>query len=142
MILTGHREAVRDWICDKIRDIHTKPERDYEALGVARDGRIIGGVLYTEWRELVPGQHDIFLTAAGEPGWLSKGIIRELLRYPFVQLRCIRITSVISKANKPARAFNEKLGFKLEGTVRHGRGVGKDCVIYGLLKSDAERWLK
>jgi RimJ/RimL family protein N-acetyltransferase len=142
LILTGHKELVAKWIATKIRDCYTPPEKDYEAIGVVKDDSLIGGICYTEYREIAEGQHDIRLTAAGEPGWLTKSTIKALLSYPFIQLRCIRITSIIAKPNMQARSLNERLGFKLEGKIRHGRGIGKDCLVYGLLKADAERWIK
>lgn len=142
MILTGHRDAVAAWVAARIKDLYTPPTRDFEAIGVTRDGKLIGGVVYSNYHEIAPGQHDIMLTSAGDPGWLTRGAIKVLIGYPFDQLACIRLTSIISKANKPARVLNERLGFKLEGKIRHGRGIGKDCLVYGLLRQDAERWIR
>lgn len=142
MILSGQREAVAEWVAGKITDLYTPPTKDFEAIGVTRDGRLIGGVVYSNWHEIAPGQHDIMLTSAGDPGWLTRGAVKVLLGYPFQQLACIRLTSIISKANRPARTLNERLGFKLEGKIRHGRGIGKDCLVYGLLRADAEKWIR
>jgi RimJ/RimL family protein N-acetyltransferase len=142
VILLGQRELVAKWIATKSRDCYAPPDKDYEAIGVVRGADLIGGICYTEYREIAPGQHDIRLTAAGEPGWLTRRTIKVLLGYPFQQLSCVRITSIIAKPNKTARSLNERLGFKIEGCVRDGRGIGKDCILYGLLKADAERWLK
>lgn len=142
MILTGHRDAVAAWVASRIKDLYTPPTRDFEAIGVTRDGKLVGGVVYSNYHEIAPGQHDIMLTSAGDPGWLTRGAIKVLIGYPFDQLACIRLTSIISKANRPARAMNERLGFKLEGKIRHGRGIGKDCLVYGLLRQDAERWIR
>jgi RimJ/RimL family protein N-acetyltransferase len=142
VILAGQRERVRDYICSRIRDIYARPEQDYEAIGVVgRGGELIGGVMYTNYHEIAPGEHDVWLTAAGEPGWLTRGNIRVLIGYPFIQLKCIRLTSVIAKANSEARSLNERLGFQLEGKIRNGRGTGKHCLVYGLLKADAEKWI-
>lgn len=142
MILTGQRDLVAAFVASRIRDTYTSPQRDFEAIGVVRDGKLIGGVVYSNYHEIAPSQHDIMLTSAGDPGWLTRGAIKVLIGYPFEQLACIRLTSIISKANKPARELNERLGFKLEGKIRHGRGIGKDCLVYGLLKEDANKWLK
>lgn len=142
MILAGQKALVAAYVASKIRDLYEPPTKDFEAIGVVgKGGELIGGVIYTEWREIAPGQHDIRLTAAGEPGWLTRRAIRILLGYPFKQLNCIRLTSVVAKPNRPARALNERLGFKEEGCIRHGRGIGKDCIIYGLLRADAEKWI-
>lgn len=152
MILHGQKELVRDWIASRVRDLHDPPKDLYEAIGVVRvtkdahgniiHQRLIGGCLYTQYRELAPGQHDCLLTAAGEPGWLTRGAVREMLRYPFQQIACIRVTTLIAPANKASRTLNEKLGFKLEGKLRNGLGSGRHLLIYGLLKEEAERWLK
>ncbi len=142
LILAGQKEIVRDWIFSRVRDLTDPPQKDYEAIGVTRDGQIIGGVLYSNYHEIAPGQHDCMLTAAGEPGWLTRSSIRVLLGYPFQQLACIRLTSVIAKSNHAARALNERLGFKVEGKIRDGRGIGKHCILYGLLRADAEKWLR
>jgi RimJ/RimL family protein N-acetyltransferase len=142
LILAGQKQAVRDWIFARVRDLTDPPQDLYEAIGVVSDGKLIGGVLYSNYHEIAPGQHDCMLTAAGEPGWLTRSTIRVLLSYPFRDLRCVRLTSVIAKSNKTARALNERLGFKIEGKIRDGRGTGKHCILYGLLKADAERWLR
>lgn len=142
MILAGQKEKVRDWIFAHVRDLTDPPQDKYEAIGVVKDDRIIGGVLYSNYHEIAPGQHDCMLTAAGEPGWLTRSAIKVLIGYPFEQLACIRLTSIIAKSNKRARALNERLGFKVEGKVRDGRGVGKDCILYGLLRADAEKWFR
>lgn len=142
MIVTGRKELVRDWIALRVRDAYDLPSERYEAIGVAREGRLVGGCLYSNFRELAPGEHDIMMTAAGEPGWLTKGAVRALLSYPLVDLPCIRVTTLIAPANKASRRLNEKLGFKLEGKLRNGRGTGRHLLIYSLLKEDAGRWLK
>lgn len=142
MILAGQKDVVRDWIFARVRDLTDPPQRDYEAIGIIRDDQIIGGVLYSNYHEIAPGQHDCMLTAAGEPGWLTRSNIKVLLGYPFEQLKCVRLTSVIAKSNKSARSLNERLGFKVEGKIRHGRGIGRDCILYGLLRPDAEKWFR
>lgn len=141
MILTGQREIVRDWICNQVRDIYAKPERDYEAMAVVRRGAIIGGVLYHNYHEVAPGQHDIMMSAAGAPGWLTPKTLRTFFSYPFETLGCIRITTIAAKSNKKARALNDRLGFTLEGVIRDGRGIGRDSVAYGMRKADC-RWIK
>ncbi len=143
MILAGQKEHVAAYVASRIRDLYDAPTKDYEAIGVInKDGKIIGGIIYTEYREIAPDQHDIRLTAAGEPGWLTRASIRVLLSYPFHQLRCVRLTSIVAKPNRAARSLNERLGFKEEGCIRHGRGIGKDCILYGLIREDAEKWIR
>lgn len=110
----------------------------YEALGVERDGEIVGGALYSNFTQC-PGGGDIMMWAAGH-GWLSRRIVREFLGYPF-RIGCHRITVLIAKGNKPSRTLVEKLGFKLEGVAREGFSPRQHACIYGLLRREAARWL-
>ena len=137
-----YRPLVRDWVFERVRDLRTPPERDYEAIGVANGKGVIGGVIYSHYHEIAEGEHDIMLTAAGEVGWLTRRTLSAILGYPFLQLRCVRLTSLVAKSNKASRNLVERLGFKLEGCMKHGRGIGKDCLIYGLIRDDADKWLK
>ncbi len=118
----------------------TPPDKDYEAIGVLKDGELIGGVIYTNYHELAPGQHDIMMHCAGEPGWLTRSTLRTFFEYPFVQLRCIRITATVAKANKRARDLNQRLGFKIEGCIKDGYGLGKDGLLLGMRKADC-KWI-
>jgi RimJ/RimL family protein N-acetyltransferase len=74
------------------------------------------------------------------PRWASRGAIRTLLRYPFVQLRCARITAVTDAHNAQARAFLRRIGFRPEGF--HADALpNADALSYGLLAKDAARWI-
>jgi RimJ/RimL family protein N-acetyltransferase len=141
MILAGNRELVAAYLKERIRDMGEAPTKDFEAIGVVKGGRLIGGVVYTEYKEIAPGQHDIRMHCAGEPGWLTKATIRLFFSYPFLQLRCVRVTAVVSKANVRARDLDERLGFKLEGCIKDGFGTGRDGVIYGMTRRDC-RWIE
>lgn len=104
------------------------------ALGVVRNGVLVGGVVYHEFRG-----HDCRISGAFD----SAGFIpwRFLFAYPFEQLGCVRLTSIIDKKNKRSRLLTEGLGFKQEGV--HPKGIdGKATAIsYGLLKEHC-RWIK
>lgn len=141
LILAGNRELVARWVAERIRDMGTPPERDYEAIGFLKDGVIIGGVVYTNYFELAQEQHDIRFTAAGIPGWLTKANLRVIFGYPFHNLKCIRVSALCAKANQRSRDLVERLGFKVEGNLRHSFGVGKDGILYGMLKDEC-RWIK
>ena len=142
MILANQRELVAAWVASRIKDMGEPPQKDYEAIGVLNDkGEIIGGVIYAEYREIAPGQHDIRMHCAGEPGWLTKKTLRLFFEYPFKQLSCVRVTATVAKANKRARNLNERLGFKIEGCIKDGYGIGKDGLLLGTTRRDC-RWIK
>lgn len=111
----------------------------YSAIGVADDfGRLLAGAVYNNWRH-----PNIEITFAVESNrWASREAIACILRYPFVQLKCLRITAYTAARNDRARAFltNPLIGFTQEGY--HPNGFpSDDAVSYGLLREKC-RWVK
>lgn len=140
VILAGRRELVAQWVASRVRGM-TPPEDKYEAIGVMKDGALIGGVIYCEFREIAPGEHDIRMHCAGEPGWLTKKTLKLFFSYPFEQLKCIRVTATVARANKRALDLNRRLGFSIEGCIRDGYGTGKDGLLLGMRKAEC-RWIR
>lgn len=140
MILAGERERVAIWVASRVRGMKP-PEGKYEALGVVKGGELIGGVIYTNLKDLPFGGAAIEMDCAGEPGWLTRSTLKALFGYPFLQLGVVRITTMVAKANRRARKMNERLGFKQEGCIRNGFGGGRDMIVYGMLRSEC-RWIE
>lgn len=140
-IVAGQRERVGLWMLERIGGL-TQTPGGYEAIGVARGDRLVGGCLYTEYRPCKDGGN-IIMFAAGH-NWLSRGVIRELLGYPFRQrpygLNCHRVTVTIARSNRVSRKLVSDLGFREEGKVRRGYDVKQDLMIYGLLR-DEQKWV-
>jgi hypothetical protein len=101
----------------------------YEIAAVKRNGKVMGAVLYTNWRE-----NSIEMSCAGEPGWLTRASIRDLFAYPFFQLDVETVLSLVSRHRKAARQFNKKLGFK-ELCVIPARKRRDDTFLYGMTRS-------
>lgn len=141
VIISGRRDEVATWVASRIRDMGEFQADKFEAIGVAKSGRLIGGVIYSDYRELAPQQHDIRMHWAGEPGWLTKATLAEFFAYPFEQLHCIRTTGVVSKANKRIRDVGRRLGFREEGLLRHGFGFNRHAIILGMTKDDC-KWIR
>lgn len=111
------------------------PWTEYAAIGVMRDGVIVGGIVYHDYR---PQDGDIQISvAATSARWLTRGVLRAIHRYPFVQLECARVTARTRKNNKRARSALERLGFRMEGMQRKAM-QGRDAVLYGLLASECK----
>lgn len=117
------------------------PSADYEAIGVIRAGVLIGGVIYSEYREIAPDVHDMRMHCAGDPGWLTRATLRAFFGYPFNQLGCIRVTATVARANRRALDMNRRLGFAIEGTIRDGYGPGRDGLLLGMLRREC-RWIE
>lgn len=78
--------------------------------------------------------------ASRSPEWCKRGVLRGLFSYPFEQLRVGRVTAIISKSNKHARRFVERIGFRLEGVHPRMMPGGAASCSYGLIKDNC-RWL-
>lgn len=105
----------------------------YQAMMVLNDkDDFVAGVVFTNFRNI-----DVEISCAGEtPAAWRPGVRKAIFSYVFVQLGCVRCTSITLKGNRRARAFLEGLGFQLEGNVRLGYDGRRDALIYGLLRSE------
>jgi RimJ/RimL family protein N-acetyltransferase len=103
------------------------------AFAVLNDnGEFVAGVVLSNFRV-----HDIEISCATETSvaWRPH-IMRAVFEYVFVQLKCARCTSIVTKGNARCRSFLKGLGFSLEGNVRMGYDGKRDALIYGLLASE------
>lgn len=66
---------------------------------------------------------------------LNRDGIAELFRYPFVQLKCKRVTALCDKKNYRARKMVQRMGFVEEGKLRKAGEKG-DILLYGLLPDE------
>jgi RimJ/RimL family protein N-acetyltransferase len=133
MLLFDHDDALARWAGARLGISDFSP---CVAIGVLHAGGIAAAAIYNNYRP--PNIEITFATAT--PTWATKGAIRAMLRYPFVQLRCTRLTAITQAQNSPARQFLVRLGFRQEGYHPNSLPTG-DAVSYGLLASEAVRWL-
>lgn len=133
MLLYGHDALLARWAGERIGVDDFGP---CVAIGVLHKGEIVAAAIFNQYRH--PNIQVTFVTAS--PRWASKGAIRAILKYPFVQVGCKRITAVTEATNQPARAFLCRLGFTQEGYHPDALASG-DAVTYGLLANNAARWI-
>lgn len=134
----GKDELVAEWIASRIPHLRGEGLGPCVTMHVTDDActKILGAVAFQNHR---PQYRSIEWSAAADTAnWLTPKIINQIMRYPFVQLGCVRITAFIAKRNTRSRDFQERFGFKQEGTLRRQFG-GDDCLVFGMLKSD---WAK
>lgn len=139
-LVFGNDAIIAAWVASKIPRMtgQTFPHGS-KAIGVTRRGAIIAGIVYHNY---YPEYKNIEISmAADSPMWATREVITALLRYPFIQLGCRRVTTCTPIRNKRALKFNYGIGFKKEGVIRRGYG-NQDMIICGMLRKEAERWLK
>lgn len=131
MIVWDKREVVGDWVRQRIKYVNSWGEW-YQAIGFARNGELVGGVVYN----LYSG-HDIAIHVAsdGTRRWVNRENLRATFGYPFCQLKVNRLTGYVPAKNADARRFDEHLGFIYEGTLREAL-PDDDIAVYGMLRRE------
>lgn len=135
-LITDEKERVALWLLERLPDITDLPG-GYWCIGVERDGALVGGVMFTNYRPC-KGGGDIEMACAGH-NWISRRVIQAAFDHPFRELRCNRVTAVVRKTNSKSRALLTGLGFVPEGKIREGYGPRQHGMIYGLLARDWQR---
>lgn len=108
---------------------------DYSAIGLERDGALVAGVVY----QLYTGQGgSMLMHVASDTSrhWMTPAYMAACFRYPFVQMKCRRVTGLVRADNNAAQRFDEHLGFRREGLIRQGATDGVDMILYGMLRSE------
>lgn len=129
----SENEGLKLWLTRRVRDY--RPGHYTACVAVLRDNNIAAVVAWDNYRG-----RDIEATfAASTPRWATRQTIRDLLLYPFGQLKVARVTAMVHKSNKRSRRFIEGIGFHLEGKHRHA-GPHKESVFsYGMTYDDFVR---
>lgn len=138
-ILYGADDLVREFVRVRIRHMVAGNSRfgPSTAIGVIRRGVLVGGVVWHNYQK-----HDIELSAAFDtPAWCLPQTLRDIFAYPFLYLGVVRITTITGRKNKPARRFDERVGFRLEGVIRKGLDGREDNCVYGMTREEC-RWIK
>lgn len=103
-----------------------------KAIGLERDGELAAVVVYDGFSACDCNMH---IASDGTRRWMNRALLAAAFAYPFVQLGLRRVTGLVPAKNVEALAFDQKLGFRLEGVCREAL-PDDDVVILGLLKRD------
>lgn len=103
----------------------------FEVLMTLRGGNPSGALLYSNYRG-----NSIEMSAAGEPGWLTRPVIRAMFYYPFLQLRCWTLLVMINRNNRTSREISRRLGFNELCVIESGKSKGEDIILYGMTREE------
>jgi len=132
-------DRMMGWIASRIEGLSSGYSwAQASAIGLASGAEIIAGMVVHDY---VPETRSCQITfAASRANWATKASIRAMLAYPFRQLNCRRLTTLIRRSNTRAIRFNLGIGFKQEGVVRYGFG-DEDALLFGLLVEETPAWM-
>ncbi|MFI6849383.1 GNAT family N-acetyltransferase [Kitasatospora sp. NPDC050467] len=110
-------------------------------FGIRVDGTLVGGVMFPQF-DAAAGNCEIgvWTEPAGEGRGLVAAAVRHLIDYAFTTRGMHRIEWYTSPANLRSRALAQRLGMKLDGTMREHyphNGVRQDKEVWSLL---AREW--
>ena len=133
-VILDDQQRVLSWVGKKIDAPNFAG--DAKAIGWEVDGELQGGVVFENWN----GPNIYMHVAINEGCVVTRSDLRIAFAYPFVQLKCNRITGLVRVDNRRAQRFDEHLGFRVEGRLRHAHADGTDMFVYGMVKEDC-RWV-
>ncbi len=133
MLVFGHDREIAHWVGEQLE---SEFDPTAKAIGVAREGKLICGVVYHNYR---PPKNIEMSIASINPRWATKQNLQTFFNYPFLQLGCSRVTVITDAGNVKVQKFLERLGFQREGLLRDAN-PDDDAVIYGILKSEC-KWI-
>lgn len=132
-----HRAMLVEWMARKTgkQAIDLVGPFHFEVLGVIKDGKLMGAVLFTQFRS-----GDAEVTCVGEPGWLSRGVVKGFVQFGFGTLGLRRMTAIVHRKHRLSRRLAEGLGFKMEGVKPSAMDDGGTAIHYGMLAQTC-RWI-
>ncbi len=123
-----------------------KDRLDRKTLGLAliADGRLVGSTGFNrlDWKARVC-EIGYWIDHRQEGKGIVSKACRAMIDYAFDDLEMNRVEIRCSAENSRSAAVPERLGFKLEGTLRQAEvlnGRAHDFLIYGLLAEDEKLW--
>lgn len=142
MILYGANEDLSDWVSYGVLGIKGVYDKSSKAIGHVKDGKLIAAVTYNHFRARPDGS---FLTVemgiySVDKKWATRGFLRAIFEYPFIQLGMPRVQTACSAARPEIIKFNEKIGFKPEGYHREAWPLGGDSISFSMLRHEC-KWL-
>jgi RimJ/RimL family protein N-acetyltransferase len=108
----------------------------YSAIGITLRDKIIASVVYTRyrWPDIEIGIHSI------DSRCCNRRTLKAIFSYPFVQLKCTRVSAVTDPANSAVCHFLRRLGFTDEGRLRKASPQGDDYLLLGMLREEC-KWV-
>ena len=124
--------VIKDWVCFGLGEDTQWCGENY-TCGFSRNGKMIGGLIFHDYRKNTDVWWTIFST---DKRWCTKRVLKYIFGVAFKDLHCQRISLMVADDNLPCLNFVRKLGFREEGRLRAYRENSGDCILFGMLKRE------
>lgn len=133
-IILDSPKVVGNWVYARAGG--TFPENVCTAIGLAKDDKLVAGVVYEGFNGASIKTH----IAIDDKTYLTKAFIYTIFAYPFIQLKVKKLIGVVDSDNAKALNLNKRLGFVQEA-VLEGASLNGNLILMTMTKSQC-RWLK
>jgi RimJ/RimL family protein N-acetyltransferase len=133
-VITTDKDRVGPWVCERTGGLY-EPSTS-SAIGIERDGKLVGGVLFDMFNGRSICMH---VASDGTGHWLTREFLTTCFSYPFLQLGVEVIIGLVDSTNEAALRFDKALGFKVEHTIENAGKTG-NLVLLSLAKANC-RWI-
>jgi RimJ/RimL family protein N-acetyltransferase len=129
--------AMSAWVAERIPHMNGGGFGPCVAGGVLRDGALVAGVVFHDYH---PQYETMQVSiAADRPNWATRPVLRAMFQYPFGQLGVNLLWAAMPHDLPDVHAFNGRLGFKKEATLRHRYGRKRHAVIASMTRGEWKR---
>ena len=145
-LVFGFDQELAAWASSRIPHMRGRPFGPCRAIGVMRGtdpndmaAPMQAVVVFHEYQEYEKTCQ--VSVASRTPLWARRDVLAGLLSYPFDQLGVNVLWSAMRHTNERAIRFNEHLGFKRDGVLRHRFGWKDHAVVTSMTKYEyAKVW--
>lgn len=123
-------DFVADGLC-----LEREEMRQGYAFSIIADGKIAGGVIFTELRPKISCWISIYTI---NKRWCSARCLRQIFGMGFDVLGCSRINALISAGNSASLSLARRCGFVVEGKMRRYGADGQDVYVLGMLREECK----
>lgn len=127
-VIYGCENELLPWAQERIGCGPFRP--DAKTIGLKRNGEIVATVVFDGFSRCDCNMH---IASDGTRRWMNKALLLSAFAYPFTQLGLRRVTGLVPAKNEAALAFDQNLGFEIEGRCRHAL-PDDDIIVLGLLR--------
>jgi RimJ/RimL family protein N-acetyltransferase len=133
-IVLGEDDRVGKWVCERIGAPWCPNAA--KAIGLERDGRLVGGVVCDRFNGASVCMH---IASDGSRNWCGRDFLRFCFAYAFIQMKVNKVIGVVESTNLEAMRFDDALGFVEEARIKDA-APGGDLVFLTMTR-DKCRWL-
>lgn len=126
-IISTDKARVAEWVCSRIGV--TLADKNYEAIGLEKNGELVAGFMYDNYNGRSIAMH----VAAEGTGWLKHEteFLNVCFDYPYNQLGVKKVISTVDSLNVASWKFAQYMGGEIEVVIKDA-GLTGDMVILSM----------